>query len=238
MDVRAGTVRVDDIHPECLGALCDLHSDAAKSDKSQCLAAQLYALVRFLFPLSLAHGDIRDIQETGDCQHVRNRQFCDGSARCVRGIRNGQSLAAGIIDIDVVHADTAADNHLQPTCRHCLIDDRLAYLCCGADEQHIDIRECLPQLIRLIVLLQNLISTFLQLADCRGIQPVCCQYSYHRITLLFSVHRSAVSFCQGHALPDFPFFPASTIADRSCINNYFSGRQEGTIAKQGYNIVI
>ena len=179
MDVRAGTVRVDDIHPECLGALCDFHSDAAEPDESEGLAAQLYALVRLLLPLALAHGDIRDIQETGDCQHMSNRQLCDGSARCVRGICNGQSLAAGIVNINVVHSDTASDDHLQPACCHCLVDDRLAHLCCGPDEQHIDILKCLPKLIWFIVLLQDLVSAFLQPVDCRGIQSVCCQYSYH-----------------------------------------------------------
>ena len=130
---------------------------------AQGLALQLDALaVGLLLPLVLAHGVAGDGDVAGAGEHVTHGQLRHGLGGSLGGVLHVDAILLGIVHVDVVHAHAAADDQLQLAALG-LVDVVGANLGLGADDHHVEITQCLAQLIRLVELLYDLVTHFTQL---------------------------------------------------------------------------
>ena len=138
-------------------------ADAAEADDAQCLALQFDALaVGLLFPLVLAHGVAGDGQVARAGEHMTHGQLRNRLGGSLRGVLYGDAVCLGVLDVDVVHADAAADDELELAALG-LIDVVGADLGLGADDDCIEIAQRGAELIRFIELLYDLVTHFTQL---------------------------------------------------------------------------
>ena len=99
------------------------------------------------------------------CQ-LRNR--LGGSTR---GVHDLDAVLFGILDVDVVHADTAADDELQLGALR-LVNMVCADLRLRADDDCVEVPQSLAQLIGLIELLNDLMALLTQLRHCGLVHTV------------------------------------------------------------------
>ena len=91
-------------------------------------------------------------------------QLRDGLGGSLRGVLHGDAVFLGILHVDVVDADAAADDELQLAALG-LIDVVRADLGLGADDDRVKLAQGRAQLIRLVELLDDL------MASARGASP-------------------------------------------------------------------
>ena len=96
-------------------------------------------------------------------EHVAQRQLGNRLAGSLRGVLHGDAVFLGILHVDVVDADAAADDELQLAALG-LIDVVRADLGLRADDDRVKLAQRRAQLIRLIELLDDLMP---QLAELR-----------------------------------------------------------------------
>jgi hypothetical protein len=165
-------VEREDVHADGLGHDAQLLADAAEADDAEGLAAELDALaVGLLFPLVLAHGVAGDGDVAGAGEHVAHGELGDGLGGGLRGVLHGDAGRLGVFDVDVVHADAAADDELELAALG-LVDVVGADLGLGADDDDVEVAQGLAQLIRLIELLDDLVSGGAQRLHCGLVHTV------------------------------------------------------------------
>ena len=145
-----------------------MSADAAEADDTEGLALKLDALgVGLLVPDVVAHGSAGDGDEAGAGEHVSERALSNGLAGSVGGVAHHDAVLLGILDVDVVNADAAADDELEVAALG-LVDVGSANLGLGADDDHVEAAQCLAELFALVELLNDLVTLSLQLGH-RGL---------------------------------------------------------------------
>ena len=140
---------------------------ASSTDNAERLAAKLDALaVGLLFPLVLTHGVARNGQIPRAGEHMAQRQLCHGFRGSLRRVLHGDAVFLGILHVDVVDADAAADDELQLAALG-LIDVVRADLGLRADDDRVKLAQRRAQLIRLVELLDDLMPQLAEL--CHGL---------------------------------------------------------------------
>ena len=97
--------------------------------------------------------------------------LCDGVGGSVGGVLHGDAVFLGILDVDVVNADTAADDQLQLAAL-CLVDVVGTNLGSAADDHAVEITQSCAQLLGSIELLHDLVTHFHQLGNALLIHTV------------------------------------------------------------------
>jgi len=129
----------DDVHADGLGHDAEALADAAVAKHTEGLALELDALaVGLLFPLVLAHGVTGVGDEPGAGEQVSHGQLRNGLGGGARGVLDVDAVFLGIVHVDVVEADAAADDALQLAALG-LIDLLLADLGLGADDDNVEV---------------------------------------------------------------------------------------------------
>ena len=148
----ADDVGINNLHAESRSPLCKSPGDTAHADKTQRLAVKLNAFILLFIPLAVAHGVVGDADETGKGQHMAQSQLGNRLGGSLGGIGDLYTVGLGILDIDIVNADAAADNQLQVAALG-LVYDILTDLGLGPYNDDIKVPEGLAQLLRLIEML-------------------------------------------------------------------------------------
>ena len=158
-------------------------ADAAEADDAERLALKLDALaVGLLFPLALTHGVARDGKITRAGEHVAHGQLRDGLGGSLRGVLDGDAIGLGVLDIDVVHADAAADDELELAALG-LVDVVGANLGLGADDDCVELAQGCAQLFGSIELLNDLMACFTQLRHGLLVHTVGNENTHDKISL-------------------------------------------------------
>ena len=173
----------DDSHADSLGHDAQMLADAAEADDAEGLALQFDALaVGLLFPLALAHGVARDGKIACAGEHMTHGQFCDGLRGSLRGVLDGDAVGLCILDIDVVNADTAADDQLQLAALG-FIDVVRANLGLGANDDCVKLTQGCAQFFRSIELLDDLVACLAQLRHCGLVHSISYENTHDKISL-------------------------------------------------------
>ena len=158
-------------------------ADAAEADDAEGLALQFNALaVGLLFPLALAHGVTGDGQVARAGEHMTHGQFCDGLRGSLRGVLDSDAVGLGILHVDVVNADTAADDELQLAALG-LVDVVRADLGLGADDDCVKLTQGRAQLFGSIELLDDLVACLTQLRHCGLVHSISYENTHDKISL-------------------------------------------------------
>ena len=155
----------DDVHADGLGHLAELLADAAEADDTERLAGQLDALaVGLLLPLALAHGVAGDGDVTGAGEHVSHSKLSNGLGGGLRGVLHLDAVVLGVLHVDVVKADTGADDALEAAALG-LVDLFGAQLGLGANDGDIKVAQSLTKLVGLVELLNEFVTHRANLLD-------------------------------------------------------------------------
>ena len=173
----------DDVHADGLGHLAELLSDAAEADDTERLAGQLDALaVGLLLPLALAHGVAGDGNVTGAGEHVSHSELSNGLGGGLRGVLHLDAVVLGVLHVDVVEADTGADDALEAAALG-LVDLLGAQLGLGANDGDIKVAQGLTKLVGLVELLNELVTHRANLLDRALIHTVGNKNTHNEILL-------------------------------------------------------
>ena len=149
-------------HAEGLAHSAQAGADAAVADDADGLAADLKALaVGLLFPEAAPHGVAGVGDEAGAGEHVGQGKLGHALGRGARGVLHGHALGFGIGNVDVVHANAAADDELQAAFGG-LVDMIGAHLGLGAHDHRVKVLQRGAQRIGLIELLDDLVAHLAQ----------------------------------------------------------------------------
>ena len=109
-------------------------------------------------------------------------QLRHGLGGSLRGVLDGDAVCLGILDVDVVNADAAADDELQLAALG-FIDVVRADLGLGADDDCVKLTQGCAQLIRLIELLDDLVACLAQLRHCGLVHSISYENTHDKISL-------------------------------------------------------
>ncbi len=101
------------LHPHPQAALNYHRADVADSNHAQGLVEELATLKLPLLPLSGLHARGRLREVAGDGHHHRHRQLSDGDRIAARRIHHHDPMPVRRLQVDVVHADPGATDHLE-----------------------------------------------------------------------------------------------------------------------------
>ena len=176
-------IKGDDGHADGLGHDAQMLADAAEADDAEGLALQFNALaVCLLFPLALAHGVARDGKIACAGEHMAHGQLCDGLGGSLRGVLDSDAVGLGILHVDVVNADTAADDELQLAALG-LVDVVRADLGLGANDDCVKLTQGRAQFFRSIELLDDLVACLTQLRHCGLVHSISYENTHDKISL-------------------------------------------------------
>ena len=116
----------------------------------------------FLFPLVVTHGVTGVGDETGAGEHVSHGEFGNGFGRSLGGVLHVNAGGLGIVNVDVVNADTTADDELELAALG-FIDLSGANLSLGANDDDVEIAQGLAEFGGLIELLNDFVTQLDQL---------------------------------------------------------------------------
>ena len=85
-------------------------------------------------------------------------QLCDRLGGSLRGVLDGDAVGLGILDVDVVDTDAAADDELQFAGFACRINDGNANFGCGTNNENIKVLYLFCKLCRLIELFNDFMT--------------------------------------------------------------------------------
>ena len=158
-------------------------TDAAVADDAESLAAQLDALaIGLLLPLALAHGVAGDRDVTGAGEHVSHSELSNGLGGGLRGVLHLDAVVLGVLHVDVVEADTGADDALEAAALG-LVDLLGAQLGLGANDGDIKVAQGLTKLVGLVELLNELVTHRANLLDRALIHTVGNKNTHNEILL-------------------------------------------------------
>ena len=115
----AHLVDADHVHAAAKCILGDSGADAAEPDDAEGLAAKLDALgISLLEHLELVcatlrHGRVALVQGAGHGEQVRHHQFRDALGAGRRSVEDHLSMGTGVLDVNVVHADSTASDEAE-----------------------------------------------------------------------------------------------------------------------------
>ena len=162
----------EDCHAKGLTLSAHHLANAAVADDAHGLALQLKALgVGLLLPPVLPHGVARDGEEAGAGKHVAHSQLRHGVGGSPRRILHRDAVVLGVLHVDVVHADAAADDQLQSSALR-LVDVAGADLRGAAHHHRVKILQRRAQLLGGIELLHHLVAVGLELCQGGLVHPV------------------------------------------------------------------
>ena len=113
---------------------------------------------------------------------MAQRQLGNRFARSLRGVLHGDAVGLGILHVDVVNADTAADDQLQLAALG-LVDVVRADLGLGADDDCVKLTQGRAQLFGSIELLDDLVACLTQLRHCGLVHSISYENTHDKISL-------------------------------------------------------
>ena len=109
-------------------------------------------------------------------------ELCNGLRGSLRGVLDGDAVCLGILHVDVVDADAAADDELELAALR-LVDVVGADLGLGADDDRVELAQGCAQLIGLIELLNDLVPQLAQLRHCLLVHTISYENTHDKISL-------------------------------------------------------
>ena len=103
----------DHIHVQPFGPFGHHPADVAQADDAEGFTGDLDPGQRLLLPAALPQGSGSLGNVAGQGQHQGNGVFGGGDGIAPRGVHHHDPFAGGGLDIDVVHADAGAADHLE-----------------------------------------------------------------------------------------------------------------------------
>ena len=156
-------VVADHPHLEAPGALGDQGTDVADADQAHHLARQFGADEALAIPVALAQLVVRLGNAAGRGHHQRDRVLGGGDGVAAGGVHHDDAGGGGRLEVDVVHADPGAADHLEAVVAFKQVAaDRGA----ATDNDTVDVGELLlegivvqfrlDQYLEIVVLLENI----------------------------------------------------------------------------------
>ena len=109
-------------------------------------------------------------------------QLCDGLGGSLRGVLDSDAVGLGILHVDVVNADAAADDELELTAL-CLVNVIGADLGLGADDDCVKLTQGCAQFFGRIELLDDLVACLAQLRHGGLVHSISYENTHDKISL-------------------------------------------------------
>ena len=119
---------------------------------------------------------------TGAGEHVSHSELSNGLGGGLRGVLHLDAVVLGVLHVDVVEADTGADDALEAAALG-LVDLLGAQLGLGANDGDIEVAQGLAKLVGLVELLNELVTHRANLLDRALIHTVGNKNTHNEILL-------------------------------------------------------